>query len=163
MNKMNFRGKISMLSTFFLILFGFAACKDSKTITDTNKEMAGRNWAYKKKVSFPVKIEDEHLAYHVFINLRHTADYKYSNIFLLIHIISPEGKKTTERREFKLAYPDGEWRGSGAGNMYTYQLVLRENYHFPKKGVYTFEFEQNMRDNPLREVSDVGLRVEKAT
>jgi len=36
------------------------------------------------------------------------------------------------------------------------------NYKFPAKGVYHFEIEQNMRDNPLREVNDVGLRVEKA-
>ena len=36
---------------------------------------------------------------------------------------------------------------------------FRTNYKFPAKGVYHFYIEQNMRDNPLREVSDVGLRV----
>jgi gliding motility-associated lipoprotein GldH len=36
------------------------------------------------------------------------------------------------------------------------------NFKFPEKGIYTFNIEQNMRDNPLHEVNDVGLRVEKA-
>jgi len=41
-------------------------------------------------------------------------------------------------------------------------MMFRANYMFPAKGVYHFSIEQNMRDNPLHEVSDVGLRVEKA-
>jgi gliding motility-associated lipoprotein GldH len=94
------------------------------------------------------------------MNLRHTADYKYSNIFVLIHQIAPGGKKVTQRKEFQLAYPDGEWLGSGAGNLYTYQLPFKEGYKFDAAGTYTFIFEQNMRDNPLREVRDVGMRVE---
>jgi gliding motility-associated lipoprotein GldH len=45
--------------------------------------------------------------------------------------------------------------------MYSYQIPFKTNYRFPAKGNYKFEIEQNMRDNPLRAVSDVGLRVEK--
>ena len=96
------------------------------------------------------------------INLRHTSKYKYSNIFMLIHITGPDGKKITERREFKLALPDGEWLGSGSGDIYSYQLLFKKSYKFPVKGSYIFELEQNMRDNPLDGVSDAGIRIEKA-
>ncbi len=92
-----------------------------------------------------------------------TADYKYSNIFILIHQTNPDKKASTIRYEFKLANADGEWLGDGSGNIYTYQVPFRTNYKFPARGTYTFEMEQNMRDNPLHEVSDVGMRVEKAT
>ncbi|MBC7758415.1 MAG: gliding motility lipoprotein GldH, partial [Phormidesmis sp. FL-bin-119] len=63
--------------------------------------------------------------------------------------------------EFKLALPDGEWLGSGSGNLYSYQIPLKENFKFTLKGKYVIELEQNMRDNPLDHVSDVGVRVEK--
>lgn len=136
-----------------------AGCADN-AVVDVNKEIGRRTWSYIKKVSIPVKIEDSSRSYNLYLNLRHTAEYKYSNIFVLIHQIAPGGKRTTERKEFQLAYPDGEWLGSGAGNLYTYQLLFKENYKFPSPGTYVFEFEQNMRDNPLREIRSVGMRVE---
>jgi gliding motility-associated lipoprotein GldH len=60
-----------------------------------------------------------------------------------------------------LANLEGEWQGTGSGNLRSHQLVLFKNYHFSQAGTYVFELEQNMRDNPLKEVSDIGLRVEK--
>lgn len=80
----------------------------------------------------------------------------------MIHIIGPDGKKTTERKEFRLALPDGEWLGSGSGNLYSYQMPLKEDFKFPLKGKYVIELEQNMRDNPLNHISDAGVRIEKA-
>lgn len=153
-----------MNSLFRILLLSsvlFIGCNE-KAVVDANKEISSRNWSYIKKVSIPVKIEDVNTSYNLYMNLRHTADYKYSNIFVLIHQVNPGGKRTTERKEFQLAYPDGEWLGSGAGNLYTYQLLFREKYKFPFPGTYVFEFEQNMRDNPLREIRDVGMRVEPA-
>ena len=148
------------LFLIFSTLF-FTSCTDN-ALVDTSQEITNRNWSYIGKISIPVKIDDPAKLYNVYMNLRHTADYKYSNIFVLIHEIGPDRKKTTERKEFKLAYPEGEWLGSGSGNLYSYQLPIKENYKFPAAGTYTFVFEQNMRDNPLREISDVGLRVAPA-
>jgi len=147
-----------LLTALAVSLFG---CSNN-ALVDTSQEITGRNWSYIKKVSIPVQVVDASKLYNIYFNLRHTADYKYSNIFILVHQKAPSGKKTTERKEFQLAYPDGEWLGSGSGNLYSYQILFRKNYQFPEAGTYTFEFEQNMRDNPLREISDVGLRVEPA-
>lgn len=145
----------------FLAVTSFTSCQDTQTVVDNNIEIAGHNWSYTEKVQVPVEISDASLAYNLYLNLRLTASYKYSNIFLLIHTTGPDGKKTTERKEFRLALPDGEWLGSGSGNLYSYQILFRENYKFPIKGKYTFELEQNMRDNPLNSVTDAGVRVEK--
>ncbi|MDF3077832.1 MAG: gldH [Sphingobacteriaceae bacterium] len=149
-----------------LVKYGFvalalliASCNDN-AVVDTNQVVSGYKWSYINKIKIPVKIEDNSKAYKLFLNLRHTADYKYSNIFVLIHQSGPGMKPETIRKEFQLAYPDGEWLGKGSGDLYTYQLPFKENYKFPATGTYTFSFEQNMRDNPLQEISDVGMRVE---
>lgn len=157
---MNSKGKLFSFMFFTLALFW--GCQDTQTIADTNTEIAGRNWSYTEKVQVPVVIADAGIPYNLYVNLRHSPNYKYSNIFLLIHITGPDGKKNTERKEFKLALPDGEWLGSGSGNMYSYQLPYKEKYMFPTKGKYVIEIEQNMRDNPLDYVTDAGFRVEKA-
>ncbi len=155
-----------MRSRIKIILFVFVAviisgCEDTQTVADTNFEIAGHNWSYTEKVRVPVMIEDAGIAYNLYLNLRHTAAYKYSNIFLLIHITAPDGKKSTERKEFRLALPDGEWLGSGSGNLYSYQILFKENYKFAGKGKYVIELEQNMRDNPLDHIYDAGVRIEK--
>ncbi|HUH33791.1 MAG TPA: gliding motility lipoprotein GldH [Daejeonella sp.] len=150
---------------FSVIVFSciwLTSCQDANTVVDTNQTITNRNWSYINKIRVPVTIEDSTADYNIYINLRHTGDYKYSNIFLRVHSQSPGGKVVTDRIEFKLAYPDGQWLGKGSGNMYSYQLPFKENYRFPGKGKYLFEIEQNMRDNPLKEITDVGLRVEKS-
>ena len=154
--------KISYLLPLLLIAITFGSCTDKNAIIDENIEIANHNWIYGNLVKFDVKIDDPAIAYNLYFNLRVTADYKYSNMFVLMHQTNPDKKTSIIRYEFKLANSDGEWLGDGTGNIYTYQIPFRKNYKFPAKGTYTFEFEQNMRDNPLHEISDVGLRVEKA-
>jgi gliding motility-associated lipoprotein GldH len=145
-----------------LALFSAQGCTDKNAVIDQNTEVADHNWTYQGSFKYPVTIEDEKIPYNVYMNLRVTADYKYSNLFVLITQTAPDKKSKTQRYELKLASKDGEWLGEGSGNLYRYQLPFLTNYKFPLKGTYTFTIEQNMRDNPLKEVSDVGLRVEKA-
>ena len=151
-----------VLLLFLLAVSGLTSCQDTKTVVDDNFEIAGHNWSYTEKVQIPFEIANPDQLHNLYVNLRLTSEYKYSNIFLLIHVIEPDGKKTTERKEFRLALPDGEWLGSGSGNLYSFQIPFRENYKFPVKGKYVIELEQNMRDNPLNNVSDAGVRIEKA-
>ncbi len=150
---------IVLLVTGMSVLSG---CSDSRTVTDQNKEIDNHNWTWFNKVKFDVKIDDNQAAYNIYMNLRVTGDYKYANIFVLITTVTPEKKTSVQRYELKLATKEGEWLGKGSGNLYSYQVPFIQGYKFSVKGTYTFYIEQNMRDNPLKEVSDVGLRVEKA-
>jgi gliding motility-associated lipoprotein GldH len=157
----------SALKYLFPVLFiatglMWSGCSDPNAIIDQNTEITNNNWAYTNKIKETVKIDDEHQAYNLYLNLRVTADYKYSNIFVIIHQTGPDHKTINTRLEFKLANPDGEWLGDGSGNLYAFQIPFSQDYKFAQKGTYTFQIEQNMRDNPLRQVSDVGLRIEKA-
>jgi gliding motility-associated lipoprotein GldH len=155
------RGLIFFYLTLSAGLLLFSGCTDPKAVVDQNAEVINHNWTYLNKFKYPVKIDDEKLSYNLYMNLRVTSDYKYSNLFVLISQTGPDKKTTVKRYELKLANKDGEWLGKGSGNLYSYQKPFLTNYKFPAKGTYTFTIEQNMRDNPLREVSDVGLRVEK--
>jgi gliding motility-associated lipoprotein GldH len=152
--------KLFYLAASIGLMF-LTSCSNQATIIDENTPVADHNWTYGNKFKFAFKIDDEKVPYNVYMNLRVTADYKYSNLFVLIRQTSPDKKSFIKRYELTLANKEGEWLGKGSGNLYSYQLPFLTNYKFPVKGNYTFEIEQNMRDNPLREVSDVGLRVEK--
>ncbi len=149
----------SIFLSFTVLLF--VSC-DEGTIKDVFVNIPNSNWSYDRPIKTVVDITDPSKPYTISINFRHTEDYRYANIWVRVSIIGPSKKKITERKEFQLALQDGEWLGKGSGNLYSYQLVFKEAFKFDSEGKYTFIIEQNMRDNPLKYVSDVGLRVEPA-
>jgi gliding motility-associated lipoprotein GldH len=155
--------KLLYLLTALFIITALGSCADPNAVIDNNIEIDNHNWSYVNQVKNDVKIDDEKVGYNLYFNLRVTGDYRYSNIFILLHETGPDNKPIVTRYEFKLANKDGEWLGDGSGNLYSYQIMFMSDHHFPAKGIYHFAIEQNMRDNPLHEVSDVGLRVEKHT
>jgi len=140
------------------IIIGLQAC-DNNILVDTFDHIPNENWTYIKPVKAVINITDSTKNYNIYVNFRHTADYKYANVWLRFHLLGPKLKDEPLRQEFQLAMPDGEWLGNGSGNLYSYQLIYKENYKFPSNGKYTIVVEQNMRDNPLKNVSDAGVRV----
>jgi len=51
--------------------------------------------------------------------------------------------------------------GNSAGNLYGQTVLLRENFTFPDTGKYVFSVGQSMRENPLRGINDVGIKIIK--
>lgn len=137
------------------------ACADT-AVLDKNVAIADHTWYYDDQPQLTAHITDTVQRYDIYLNLRHTPDYRYSNIFLLVHQSGPGLPDTTERFELHLAEPDGRWLGRSTGSMYAHQQLIKENVHFPDTGLYRFIIEQNMREDPLPEVADVGIRIEPA-
>ncbi len=135
------------------------SCTDT-AVLDKNIAIADNAWHYDDQPRLTAHITNAGQPYDIYLNLRHTPDYRYSNIFLLVHQSGPGIQDTTERFELRLAEPDGRWLGRSAGSMYAHQQLIKDNVYFPDTGLYHFIIEQNMRENPLGEVADVGIRIE---
>ncbi|KGE14674.1 gliding motility lipoprotein GldH [Sphingobacterium deserti] len=142
-----------------VLLFG-NACSDS-ALFERNESIADRSWSYSDVPTFAIKITDAKSKYDLWVNVRHTNDYSYSNLFILFSQQGPGLKDTVQRYEIKLAEQDGRWTGSSAGNLYANQRLVKKDFVFPDTGIYNFGIEQNMRENPLKEIADVGLKVVK--
>ncbi len=108
------------------------------------------------------KTDDTSKAYNIFVNLRISNEYKYSNMFMMMYQTSPSKQVQKERKEFTLADETGRWLGRGLGDLYDYQIVVDSNAHFTEKGIYRFELEQNMRNDTLMHVKSAGIRIEDA-
>ncbi len=141
-----------------MVAISFQSC-NSDVVVDTFEEISNQNWTYSKPIKVKVNVTDYRKAYQINVQFRHTLDYKYANVWLRFHIIGPNKKALIERQEFQLALPNGEWLGKGSGSLYSYELCYKDNYKFKQNGIYTIMVEQNMRDNPLAGVNDVGLKI----
>jgi gliding motility-associated lipoprotein GldH len=144
----------TLMAAFILLL---TACTNS-SLVDTNMSLPENSWSYAKSAKAVIAVKDVAKSYNIYFKLRHTADYRYANMYILMHLKGDSLQKDN-RFQFKLAKADGEWLGKGSGDIFTYNFSLLTNYRFAKPGNYEIELEQNMRDNPLIGVSDVGITV----
>ncbi len=143
-----------------------ASCLPTKMDTyEKNQEIPGHQWSYQYKPVFDVTVKPEDTAflYNIYVNIRHQDAYPYSNIWVMVNTQFPGDTTQHPRRvELPLADVSGKWLGSGLDDIYEHRIPIQENAILNKPGTYHFTFEQNMRQNPLPYVMNVGLRVEKA-
>ncbi len=142
------------------LLTGLTSC-DKARLFDENKTIENNAWYYKNTLPFEVQIKDTSKLYNILVNLRVDADYKYSNLFMLVHSVYPNKAKDERRIEIRLADESGKWLGSGLGDLYDYQFPAYRKIKFPQPGFYHFELEQNMRDDTLMHVKAAGIRIEE--
>lgn len=143
--------------TFFCLLLVFSSC-NFNAVVDTNQSIEDSRWLYANATKADFEIKDISKAYQVNFKLRINTEYRYSNLFVLATFKDTKSRKKI-RYQFKLAKEDGQWLGKGSGDLYTYSFPLLRNHRFTDTGKYSIEVEQNMRDNPLLGISDVGIEV----
>ena len=123
------------------------------------------SWKSSYKPSFTFTIKDTSSAYQLFLILRHNDKYSFNNIYINLYTKQP-GADTTQmgRYDLRLATDNEGWLGSGMDDIYEHRIPLTPvggQFYFKKKGDYTFSIEQIMRENPLNNLLNVGLRIEK--
>ena len=117
------------------------------------------------KPSFTFTIKDTAVPYKIFVTLRHFDKYNYNNIYLRVTTKQPGTDSTQSITDsYPLADDENGWRGSGMDDIWEHRIPLtssNEDFYFRKKGDYTFTIEQVMREDPLDNLLNVGLRIEK--
>ena len=136
------------------------AC-DSNRVFDSNEPVNPEGWIPREAKEFRVEITDTISIYNLYINLRHTNDYPYSNIYFFVQTRFPNGQLYRDTVEYVLADPSGKWLGKGLGKIKDNRYPFRKGIHMPAKGTYVFRIEQAMRENYLKGIHDVGLRIER--
>ena len=146
----------------FLALFhSLATSCDSKTLFDNTKKVPGGVWNQYETVTFEVPVLDTISSYRFYLNLRHSVEYRYANIFFFIETEFPDGRMARDTVECILADRQGKWLGRGISGLKDNQILLRSGLRFPVTGTYRFRFEQAMRVMDLEGIEDTGLRLEK--
>lgn len=137
-----------------------------KTIDLYEKSVSipGHTWESGFKPSFTFTIRDTSSAYQLFVVIRHNNKYHFNNIYLNLLTRQPgEDSARSARYDLLLANDEG-WFGSGMDDIYEHRIPLTPlsgEFYFRKAGDYTFTLEQVMREDPLENVLDAGLRIEK--
>ena len=157
-------------SVLWVLLFAFVAssCQQNKAF-DRYTSISDR-WDKQQIISYDFIAPDTINPYSLFVNLRTTTDYKFSNLFLIVELDYPNGKVTKDTLEYLMAKPNGELLGSGFTSVKEHKLFFKGYDHpfvFSEEGTYKVQVQQAMRHRgepngvaQLEGIIDVGFSIE---
>jgi gliding motility-associated lipoprotein GldH len=138
------------------------------TITEEFQTIYKGIWGWKETKSYTFTVDDSTHYYNIYCGLRITGKYNYSNIWLIYELAESRNANNSSvnsllKKQFQIELADqtGRWLGKGMSNLISYEQPLLIKTKL-KKGNYTFKLSQNMREDLLSGVNDVGIKVEKA-
>lgn len=157
-----------VLFLLIISLISLLSC-DPNRVFDVYKSVPN-TWHKDSIIGFTIHPPDSLKGYHLFINLRNTNAYKYSNLFLVVDMIYPHGKIIKDTLEYRMADPTGKLLGTGYTHIKENKLWYKghdSDFVFNEKGAYTINIQHAMRAYgetngivELEGVTDIGFRVE---
>lgn len=156
------------LLLLFIVFFAINGCIPSNTY-EKNESLLFHKWAKKEPKSFKIEIKDTTSLYLLFVTMRHTDAYHFSNLWVDAEITPPKGDSIRKKIEWPLAEKTGRWTGKGMNEIYEHKLRLPGNHFvngtsytkFNQIGIYDITLHQIMRENPLEEIMSIGVRLER--
>ncbi|MBL7723210.1 MAG: gliding motility lipoprotein GldH [Chitinophagaceae bacterium] len=125
----------------------------------------GHSWKSDYKPSFTFTIKDTSSPYLLYFVLRHNDKYSFNNLYINLYAKQPgQDSAQSVRYDLPLATNERGWLASGMDDIYEHRILLTprgQEFYFKRPGDYTFTIEQIMREDPLKNVLNAGLRIEK--
>ncbi len=137
----------------------FTAGCDDGALFQQSSSIGPEGWSVENVISYEFDIEEKDKRYDMFIDLRNSGSYEYSNLYVFFKLEFPNGKQSVDTVECFLADPTGRWYGSGLGDVYDNRIRVKKGVSFPLNGKYRVSIEQAMRKETLDGILDVGFRL----
>lgn len=117
-------------------------------------------WASGFRPTFTFEITDTMSAYNIYVITRHTDAYHYNNLWINFTSIAPASIAETQKLNLKLG-DNRRWLGSSMDDIIEHRILVNKNPVKLKPGKYIFMLQNIMREDPLEEMMNVGIRVAK--
>ena len=145
---------------FILLLSYLISSCTTADLYEKNVPVPDHEWSSSFKPEFNFIIKDTSSLYQVFFVLRHTEKYNYKNIWINLYSQPPGDTLHKAPYELQLATADKGWLASGMDDIYEHRIKLTRPVGL-KAGNYKLVLENIMREDPLKHVMNVGIRIEK--
>lgn len=157
--------KSIFVALFFAV--SFFSCDDTIEFIQF-EPIENAAWDTSKKVTFDFSIQDTISPKNLFIHVRNTGEYPFSNMYVITTLTFPDETKVIDTLHYEMADATGKFLGKGIADSKESKLFYKEQKIFPKAGNYKFQIRQAMRKNgevkPLQKlhgIQDIGFSIEK--
>ncbi len=147
---------------FILSAWVFISSCGKIDLYEKQAEVPSQQWFYSNVPSFSFNVSDTASLYNIYIIVRHTDAYNYNNIWLKLGSKAPNDTFHFQNINLQLATDAGGWEGTGTDDIFEVRKsITRGPLPLKKAGTYIFSIAQIMRENPLRHILNIGIRVER--
>jgi gliding motility-associated lipoprotein GldH len=117
-------------------------------------------WKSNLHLNFTSVIKDSTGYYNIYFVLRHSEAYHFNNIWLDFTAAFPNDTARTQRLNLQLATGNG-WLGTSMDDIIEQRLLINKQPIRLPAGTYKFSLSQIMREDPLENILNAGIRIEK--
>lgn len=146
------------LLSFFSVLL--SACGPDY-LYDETYDLEEQGWTYADTLNFQFTIDDTLALYNLYLQVEHSTDYSYQNLYTRIHTQFPSGERITQVLSLELADKAGAWQGDCRGEKCLFLAPIQPNAFFNKPGTYVITLEQYMRQSPVMGLKSIGFKLEE--
>ena len=149
------------MRNFYLLILTISLVSCDNTVYENYYSFENESWNSDSLKSFDFEIMDTLATYNLSLNIRHSTDYEYQNLFIFV------SGEVNDTIELMLADKNGKWKGSGISDIREFIHSLKKDRTFSKKGKYSINIEQAMRYGAsekiqnLPNILDIGLIIKK--
>jgi gliding motility-associated lipoprotein GldH len=136
----------------------FLSC-EQKPVYNEFRITSPKGWEIGSRCEFEVALQDTTPLYDVYLSVRHAGNYPYQNLWLFVERVSPDSTIVNDTIACGLTDYRGKWSGRGSGSVYL-QTVPYRQWKVGMSGKYVFKIKHGMRDEALKGVHAIGLRIE---
>jgi gliding motility-associated lipoprotein GldH len=149
--------KLRIIIPLMVFIIG---CND-QIVYEENHNTDEKGWSVNDVLVFEFEVKDTTQLYDIFLNVRNTTDYGYSNLYVFFQTDFPDGRTFRDTVEMHIADRQGKWTGKGFGKLKANSFHFRKDVWFPLEGMYELTIQHAMREEMLIGISDMGVRIEK--
>lgn len=150
------------MKQFFLptvvVALMLTACGPNYLYRHTYK-IPATGWTYADSLTFPFVIEDTLGIYDLELDLDHTAEFPFQNLYVRLHTTFPSGQRLTELVSLELADQAGNWLGDCGRTSCQLHIPIQSGAYFNQAGAYQFTLEPFLRRDSLPGITAVTFGV----
>ena len=149
------------MRNLFLLILVISLISCDTNVYENYYSFENESWNSDSIKSFDFEVVDTLATYNLSLNVRHSIDYEYQNLFVFV------SGELNDTIELMLADKNGKWRGLGISDIRELTHPLKKDRAFSKKGKYFINIEQAMRYGAsekiqnLPNILDIGLIIKK--
>lgn len=149
------------MRNFYLLFLTISLISCDNTVYENYYSFENESWNSDSLKSFDFEIMDTLATYSLSLNVRHSINYEYQNLFIFV------SGEVNDTIELMLADKNGKWKGSGISDVREFTHSLKKEKTFSKKGKHSINIEQAMRYGVsekiqhLPNILNVGLIIKK--
>jgi len=151
--------KSNILTITFFALLTFIGCKEDFYF-ESERVLTADQWSYQDSLDFTFSIADTSALYNLYLDINHSTEYPYQNVYLNVATLFPSGKRIKERLPIDFADKTGRWYGNCDSEWCKLRVNLQQDAFFNEIGKHTITLEQNMRVNPLPGIRQLSIKLE---